>query len=71
MLDIKLSQDKTVSSIVQLYLDSVCYRKIKYSQILQLEKLESRADCIEKKLIRTLKSMVIQNNIKIILENQQ
>ena len=71
MLDIKLSQDRSVSSIVQLYLDSVCHRKIKYSQIIQLEKLESKADSIEKKLIKTLKSMVIQNNIKIILENHQ
>ena len=64
MFDIQLPKDRNVSSIVELYLDTVCKRKIKYSQLRELEKLETNADTIEKKLINTLKSMITRNVIQ-------
>jgi len=64
VFDIQLPKDRNVSSIVELYLDTVCKRKIKYSQLRELEKLETNADTIEKKLINTLKSMITRNVIQ-------
>ena len=64
MFDIQLPKDRNVSSIVELYLDTVCKRKIKYSQLRELERLETNADTIEKKLINTLKSMIMRNIIQ-------
>ena len=64
MFDIKLPKDRNVSSIVELYLDTVCKRKIKYSQLRELERLETKADTIEKKLINTLKCMITRNVIQ-------
>ena len=61
MFDIQLPKDRNVSYIVELYLDTVCKRKIKYSQLRELERLETNADTIEKKLINTLKSMITRN----------
>tara|TARA_B100000073_G_scaffold17886_2_gene14281 strand:+ start:1592 stop:1792 length:201 start_codon:yes stop_codon:yes gene_type:complete len=64
VFDIQLPKDRNVSSIVELYLDTVCKRKIKYSQLRELEKLETNADTIEKKLINTLKSMITRKVIQ-------
>ena len=46
------------SAIVQLYLEAKCSRKITCDKLNSLELMEVKADHIEKKLIRFLKSQI-------------
>ena len=51
------------SAIVQLYLEAKCSRKISYDKLHSLELLEIKADHVEKKLIRFLKSQIQSGKI--------
>ena len=51
------------SAIVQLYLEAKCSRKITRDKLNSLELLEVKADHVEKKLIRFLKSQIQSGKI--------
>ena len=51
------------SAIVQLYLEAKCSRKITRDKLHSLERLEIKADHVEKKLIRFLKSQIQSGKI--------
>ena len=51
------------SAIVQLYLEAKCSRKISHDKLHSLELMEIKADHVEKKLIRFLKSQIRSGKI--------
>ena len=53
-----MKTNSTSSAIVQLYLEAKCSRKISHDKLHSLELLEVKADHVEKKLIRFLKSQI-------------
>lgn len=58
-----LKSSSSSSAIVQLYLDAKCSRKITHDKLNSLESLELKADHIEKKLIRFIKSQIQSGKI--------
>ena len=58
-----LKSSSSASAIVQLYLEAKCSRKITHEKLHSLESLELKADHVEKKLIRFLKSQIQSGKI--------
>ena len=58
-----MKSNNNSSAIVQLYLEAKCSRKISYDKLHSLELLEIKADHVEKKLIRFLKSQIQSGKI--------
>ena len=58
-----MKSSENSSAIVQLYLEAKCSRKISYDKLHSLELLEIKADHVEKKLIRFLKSQIQSGKI--------
>ena len=56
-------KSSTSSAVVQLYLEVKCSRKITRDKLHSLELLEVKADHVEKKLIRFLKSQIQSGKI--------
>ena len=58
-----MNSNNNSSTIVQLYLEAKCSRKISHDKLHSLDLLESKADRVEKKLIRFLKTQIQSGKI--------
>ena len=52
------SRDPKLSSLVDQYLDALCFNKISESNYKRMLSYESKADPVEKKLIRRIKDQI-------------